>query len=121
MVAQVLVALKTTHIDQTFSYLIPSNIKDKIEVGSRVLVPFGKQKLEGFVISIEENDSVDYKLKEIIELIDLKPVLSSELLMLGKWMCRKTLCTLVTAYQTLQREKKKLQVSDLLAVILMHT
>ncbi len=101
MVAQVLVGLKTTHIDQTFSYLIPSNIKDEIEVGSRVLVPFGRQKLEGFVLSIEENNSVDYKLKEIIELIDLKPVLSSELLLLGKWISKKTLCTLVTAYQTM--------------------
>lgn len=101
MVAQVLVGIKTSHIDQTFSYKIPDFIIDKIKIGSRVLVPFGKQKLEGFVIDILDQIDVDYDLKEIIELIDLKPVLSSELLKLGKWMQGKTLCTLVTAYQTM--------------------
>ena len=101
MVAQVLVGIKTSHIDQTFSYNIPDFIIDKIKIGSRVLVPFGKQKLEGFVIDILDQIDVDYDLKEIIELIDLKPVLSSELLKLGKWMQGKTLCTLVTAYQTM--------------------
>ena len=101
MVAQVLVGIKTTHIDKTFSYKIPSFMNEQISVGSRVLVPFGKQRLEGFVIDIVDNIDTDYDLKEIIELIDLKPVLSSELLRLGKWMQAKTLCTLVTAYQTM--------------------
>lgn len=101
MVAQVLVGIKTTHIDKTFSYKIPSFMKEQISVGSRVLVPFGKQKLEGFVIDILDKVDTDYDLKEIIELIDLKPVLSSELLKLGKWMQGKTLCTLVNAYQTM--------------------
>lgn len=101
MVAQVLVGLKTTHIDQTFSYIIPDSILDKISVGSRVLVPFGRQKLEGFVISLDSEFHSDYKLKEILELIDEEPVLSNELLSLGKWLRKKTLCTLVTAYQTM--------------------
>ena len=52
MVADVLVELKAKEIDQTFTYKIPSNLLDKVEVGKRVLVPFGKQKLEGFL----END-----------------------------------------------------------------
>mgnify|MGYP003301746306 CR=1 FL=1 len=52
MVAQVLVGIKITHIDKTFSYKIPSFMKEQISVGSRVLVPFGKQKLEGFVLEI---------------------------------------------------------------------
>lgn len=101
MVAQVLVGLKTTHIDQTFSYIVPDFILDKISIGSRVLVPFGKQKLEGFVVALDDQFDSEYKLKEIIDLIDLKPILSSELLNLGKWMQKKTLCTLITAYQTM--------------------
>ena len=53
MVADVLVELKAKEIDQTFTYKIPSNLLDKVEVGKRVLVPFGKQKLEGFVLNFE--------------------------------------------------------------------
>ena len=32
MVAQVLVGLKTAHIDQTFSYIVPNFILDKISI-----------------------------------------------------------------------------------------
>lgn len=101
MVAQVLVGLKTTHIDQTFSYIVPNFMMDKISIGSRVLVPFGNQKIEGFVLSLDNEIDSDYKLKKILSLVDMEPVLSSELLSLGKWMSKKTLCTLVTAYQTM--------------------
>ena len=46
MYADVLVELKTKKIDKTFTYLIPDELKDKICVGIRVLVPFGRQTLE---------------------------------------------------------------------------
>lgn len=101
MVAQVLVAVKTTHIDQTFSYIVPNDMEDKIQVGVRVFVPFGRQKLEGFVLSLDNDYETDYVMKEILELVDVEPVLSPELLALGKWMQQKTLCTLITAYQTM--------------------
>ncbi len=54
MIAEVLVEIKAKNIDKTFSYLIPKDFKEKIKVGIRVLVPFGKQKLEGFVLKIKE-------------------------------------------------------------------
>ena len=49
----VLVELKAKQIDKTFTYLVPSNFKEEVEIGKRVLVPFGKQKLEGFILNIE--------------------------------------------------------------------
>ena len=80
MIAEVLVEIKAKNIDKTFSYLIPKDFKEKIKVGIRVLVPFGKQKLEGFVLKIKENEKLDYELKEIISLIDEEPVLNQEML-----------------------------------------
>ena len=55
MYADVLVELKAKQIDRTFTYLIPYNLVNEVKVGKRVLVPFGKQKLEGFVLNIEKN------------------------------------------------------------------
>ena len=63
MNCEVLVELKSKSIDKTFTYSIPSGLIDKISVGIRVLVPFGKQKLEGFVLKIT-NEKFDYKLKD---------------------------------------------------------
>ena len=81
MFAQVLVEIKAKNLDKTFTYKIPNNLN--VEVGERVLVPFGKQKLEGFVLKID-NEEPEYETKEIISLIDLKPVLNKELIELGK-------------------------------------
>ena len=91
MIAEVLVEIKAKNIDKTFSYLIPKDFKEKIKVGIRVLVPFGKQKLEGFVLKIKENEKLDYELKEIISLIDEEPVLNKEMLELGKYISQKTI------------------------------
>ena len=52
--ADVLVELKAKQIDKTFTYLIPDNLKDIICIGKRVMVSFGKQILEGFVLSIRD-------------------------------------------------------------------
>lgn len=101
MFADVLVELKAKKIDKTFTYLIPDNLKDKVKVGIRVLVPFGSQKLEGFVLNIEETKNIDYKLKEIIDVVDNNPVLNEEMLELGKYISKKTLCNLINAYQTM--------------------
>ncbi|MBQ9072706.1 MAG: primosomal protein N' [Bacilli bacterium] len=101
MYIDVLVELKTQKIDKTFTYLVPINLIDKIEIGKRVLVPFGKQKLEGFILNKKEKVEVDYKIKEILEIVDENPVLNEELLELGKYISTKTLCNLISAYQTM--------------------
>lgn len=98
MIAEVLVELKAKNIDKTFSYKIPDHLD--VKVGERVLVPFGKQKLEGFVLKIS-NEIPDYKVKDIISLIDEEPVINEEMLELGKYISKKTLCNLISAYQTM--------------------
>lgn len=97
MIANVLVEIQK--LDKTFSYLIPNDMNAK--VGSRCLIPFGNRKLEGFIVEIKDNIECDYKLKEIISLIDENPILNEELLNLGSYISKKTLCTLTSAYQTM--------------------
>lgn len=100
MQIDVLVELKAKGIDQTYTYLVPKELEDKIKIGIRVLVPFGRQKLEGFVLSFNTH-KLDYELKNIIEIIDNEPVLNKEMIELGKYISNKTLCNLISAYQTM--------------------
>lgn len=101
MQAEVLVELKAKNIDKTFSYNIPDNLKEEVKIGIRVTVPFGKQILEGFVLNIKKIENLNYKLKDIISVIDKEPILNEELLLLGKYISKKTVCNLISAYQTM--------------------
>lgn len=97
MYADVLVEIMTHSMDKTFTYKVFNNVK----VGMRVKVPFGKRTLEGFVLRIYEEKNFDYEVKQIIEVIDDKPVINSEMLELGKYISKKTLSPLISAYQTM--------------------
>lgn len=101
MFVDVLVELKAKKLDKTFTYGVPSDLISDIKVGKRVLVPFGRQKLEGFIIGISDSKSFDYEVKDIIEIIDEDVVINDEMMSLGKYIKSKTLCTLISAYQTM--------------------
>ncbi|MDD3453822.1 MAG: primosomal protein N' [Bacilli bacterium] len=101
MFAEILVELKTKKIDQTFTYKIPDHLINEVQIGKRVLIPFGNQTLEGFVINILNCFDCDYKVKSIIEVIDEYPVLNEEMLKLGIYMSKKTICNLINCYQTM--------------------
>ena len=95
----VLVELSNKNIDKVFTYSVPEYLSNKIKLGIRVVVPFGRQTLEGFVVSLV--DKVDYETKDIIEVVDDDEVLNEELLELGKIMQEKTLSTLISCYQVM--------------------
>ena len=99
MYAEVLVEIKAKAVDKTFTYIVPEGMK--LEVGVRVLVPFGRRNLEGFVLNVFDDGNFDYELKNITSVIDDKPVINSEMIALGKYISKKTLSPLITAYQTM--------------------
>ena len=69
-----------------FDYEIPKK-SNHLKPGSRVRVEFGKKLLIGFVIKIKEQNSYsNYKLKEIIEVIDKTPIIDKETLDLFIWV-----------------------------------
>lgn len=100
MVCDCLVEISNAFIEKTFTYNIPSTLKDKIQVGMRVKVFFGKQLLEGFVLSIHKNNT-NIELKDVVDIVDDYPVLNEELLSLGKYIKDNTLCNLINAYQAM--------------------
>jgi len=72
-------------INRSFHYSIPEHLSDRIAEGFRVLVPFGRSRIEGYVTEFAEKAEVE-DVKDIISLIDDAPVLSSEMLHLSKWI-----------------------------------
>ena len=100
MYIDVLVEIKSKKVDKTFTYKVPDSLVNDIEIGKRVTVPFNNRTLEGFIMSIHTNE-VTYETKYITNIVDTKPVLNKELIDLGKYIVNKTLCSLVSAYNTM--------------------
>ena len=101
MIINVLVEQRVKNNDQLFSYLVPNSLIDKIKIGKRVLVPFGNKKVEGFILEILNDKQVDVKLKNIIDVIDEHPVLTDEMIELGKYISNIYLAPLISCYQTM--------------------
>ena len=98
MFASVLVEIESLK-EKTFTYSIPSNLKNNISVGMRVIVPFGNRKINGIIIDLVDNPS--FETKDIIKVLDDNPILSEELILLGKFMSDKYISPLMSCYLTM--------------------
>lgn len=78
----------------TLSYAVPSGIS--IYEGCGVWVPFGTQTRQGIVTSFSEAPGVP-EVKDILGLIQPKPLLSAKQLNLAKWISAYYLCPLYDA------------------------
>lgn len=99
-VAKVIVDVPTSSLNQTFDYIVPEKFQDILTSGMRVVVPFGPRKIMGFVVDIVSESDRD-KLKSIIEVPDLHPVLTDELIELAKWMAKDTISLSIHSLQAM--------------------
>jgi primosomal protein N' (replication factor Y) len=84
MIARVLVDIKAKNVDKTYDYLIPSEYNNILEIGARVIVPFGKRFIMGFCLEIAESSDYKKGLKSIERIIDMESYLTEELIELAR-------------------------------------
>lgn len=101
MYVSVIVEIGAKAVDKMFTYFVSDRFRDKVKVGARVKVPFGKQYLEGFVLKIFDKLNDDIEVKEILDLVDEEPILNEEMLWLGSEIAKRTLCSKISAYQVM--------------------
>ena len=113
MYVSVLTQIGAKAVDQTFFYHVPKLLENNIKIGVRVRIPFGNMILDGFVLGISDNSSYDNsKIKDIINVIDEKPVLNKEMLLLGKYMSDNLLASLSSCYQVMLPKALKAEVKS---------
>src|SRR5260370_23073761 len=73
-------------VDMVFSCALPPGMEPV--VGGRVLVPFRQQRMSGIVVELHDRPPQvkAQQIKQVIEALDLTPVLDEQLLKLGKWI-----------------------------------
>ncbi|MGQ9507901.1 MAG: primosomal protein N' [Thermodesulfobacteriota bacterium] len=75
-------------IQKTFYYLIPRSIKESLQTGMRVLVPFKGRKVVGFAIHLLDSPpkGLEEKLKEVEGVLDEAPLIDPQLLRFYRWV-----------------------------------
>ena len=101
MLASVIIEYSVKSLNKVFDYIIPEEIKDTIKVGHKVIVPFGKVEVEGFVLKIHNNIDNSLEYRSIIRIQESDFYLNEELLKLGKYMSDFLLCNLISCYQVM--------------------
>lgn len=64
MIAEVVVDASNSAIDKIFEYNVPNGMK--VELGQRVIVPFGARKMQGFVLGIKNHPCTTHTLKDVL-------------------------------------------------------
>ncbi|SLM31582.1 PriA [Desulfamplus magnetovallimortis] len=75
-------------IHHTFTYEIPPHLMHRIKIGMRVLVPFGRRRITGYVVSIKQNFNSTYKTRLILDLLDDAPLFPASMVDFFTWISR---------------------------------
>ncbi len=83
-----------------FIYSVPSGWEDRVQGGCRVVVPFGVKKYyTAIVTKVHETPPEAYETKEILEILDERPVLLKRQYDFWQWLADYYLCTLGDVYK----------------------
>ncbi len=99
MIAKIAVSAATFAIDKPYSYWVPKGTE--VQVGIRVMVPFGKgnKRTEGIVLAVE--DGSPDGLKSVDRLLDEAPMVTREMLKLAAFLRERYFCTFYDAIRTM--------------------
>ena len=100
MIARVTLELA---LRKEFDYLIPPDLRERIDVGSRVQVPFGPRKVLGCVTALAE-ESAHAKLKPILKVIGAQSLVTPKILKLARWIGDYYCCAPETALKSVLPE-----------------
>ena len=75
-------------IDRPLTYLPPPGCEQELVPGLRVLVPLGRRKITGYILSTQESSLSEQQLKPIYEVLDNSPLFPAEQVEFYRWIAR---------------------------------
>ena len=101
MYAEIIINSDALEIDRPFTYKVPYELMENIDIGFRVKVPFGQRSkpVEGFVYALLQDECINfnYKVKDILNLCDDEAILTKEDITMIEFLRKKYLCKFIDA------------------------
>lgn len=73
-------------LEGPFTYKVPDALVDRVEIGRRVLVPFRKKIVAGFIVARNVSVTTDHEIKYVLEIPNEASYLSEELWLFLRWI-----------------------------------
>ena len=87
-------------LHSSFTYLLPKDMAGEVQIGCRVVVPFGRKKYYTAIVrNIHYSAPTEYEVKEVSALLDAHPILLSEQFRFWEWLSDYYLCTQGDVYK----------------------
>lgn len=110
--ANIIVDISHEKLDRPFGYIIPTELEEKISVGSVVMIPFGRgnRQIKGYVVEISDKPSFEIsKMKEITNVAEGLVEVESQLINLAWWIKENYGSTMNQALKTVIPVKNKVR------------
>ena len=95
--AEIIVDVAAFPVDREFHYHVPPSLQPSLKVGHRVLVPFGRRRVAGYVVGFSSPPEDVREIRDILRILDEEPLITPTLLELAHWMSDYYGCLLVEA------------------------
>ena len=96
-------------LEGTFTYSLPKSFSNLVQVGCRVIVPFGTAKYYSAIVVKLHDITPTYITKEVTELLDSSPIVTIAQLKLWGWIADYYLCTIGDVYKAALPSGMKLE------------
>lgn len=80
------------HIKGTYTYRVPQEYNDVVQVGQRVVVQFGPKRLYSAIIRHIHEEVPQYKVKYILTILDATPIVNEQLFLFWEWLAKYYMC-----------------------------
>ena len=113
--ADIIVDISHEKLDKSFQYLVPEKLKEEIQVGMVVSIPFGRGNhvRKGYVVGISGEPKVKgIQLKSVAGIENDQETTESRLIALAGWMKENYGSTMIQALKTVLPIQKKMKAQE---------
>lgn len=110
--ADIIVDISHEKLDKTFQYRVPERLRERLEPGACVMIPFGSgnRLIKGYVVSLGEECRFDpEKIKDIAGLPEKETGVEDKMIALAAWIRRNYGCTMIQALKTVLPAKQSVK------------
>ena len=87
-------------LHSSFTYSLPEEMAGDVQIGCRVIVPFGRKKYYTAIVrNIHYSAPTEYEVKEVSALLDAHPILLPAQFKFWEWLADYYLCTQGDVYK----------------------